>query len=399
MERVMSDRYPNRPAPYPPSDGLPPGKQQLTPEQQVVIADLKDRFRPAPLPLTPEIHDMSTAADQTLEDFGLPPRPPQIAREHHALWMATFARKMRFSPFEFAEEQLLAETFEPDFRRSSYGPAVPGYGSGRIGGSQNWSGAYTEPSDGRTFAQVWGQFNVPVVQPPDAAVTPGPGKTSEYHCATWIGLDGQRRYFDSSLPQIGTDQYVTVDSTGAPTPSTRAWVQWWARDDDGSVNGIGPVPIPKSCFPVEQGDQIGCILQVVNQHHVRLIIINYTPKSPDEVPNVVVVCAKAPTATLPGGIKRQYTVTGATAEWVMERPMDLESHKLQGFPIYATTKFISCFAMESFDGNSHLVFRDLSSPKFIRMFEVDEQTECCRYLSIPERIDDLSFQVTYGDSG
>ena len=327
----------------------------------------------------------------------MPPRPTQIAREHYALWMATFGRKMRFTPFEFAERQLLAETFEPDFRRSSYGPAVAAPGGGRIGGSQNWSGTYTEPGDGRTFSQVWGQFNVPFVKPPDGAVTPGPGTTKEYHCATWIGLDGQRRYFDSSLPQIGTDQYVTVDSTGTATPATKAWVQWWSREDDGSVNGIGPVPIPASCFPVEQGDQIGCILHVVHPHHVNLTIINYTPRPPDEFPNVVVVCIKAPTASLPGGIKRQHSVTGATAEWIMERPMDLLSDELQGFPNYGSANFVSCFAIESLDGHSPLVFRDLSSPKFIRMLDVDGETERSSYLSIPERVDDTSFTVTYGD--
>jgi hypothetical protein len=174
-------------------------------------------------------------------------------------------------------------------------------------------------------------------------------------------------------------------------------VQWWARDDDGSVNGIGPVPIPESCFPVEQGDQIGCILHVAHPHHVRLTIINHSPKPPDEFPNVVVVCVRAPTATLPDGSTRQHSVTGATAEWIMERPMDLLSHELQGFANYVSSDFVSCFAMEALDRSSPLVFRNLSSPKFIRMLEVDQKTERSSYLSLPERVDDMSFTVTYGD--
>jgi hypothetical protein len=129
---------------------------------------------------------------------------------------------------------------------------------------------------------------------------------------------------------------------------------------------------------------------------VRLTIINHSPKSPDEFPNVVVVCVRAPTATLPSGIKRQHAVTGATEEWIMERPMDLLSHELQGFADFGSANFVSCFAMESFDENSPLVLRDLCSPYFMRMLEVDEQTERSKYLS--QRVDDLSFTVTYVDS-
>ena len=32
--------------------------------------------------------------------------------------------------------------------------------------------------------------------------------TDEYKSSCWVGLDGQRAYADSTLPQIGTEQSI-----------------------------------------------------------------------------------------------------------------------------------------------------------------------------------------------
>ena len=73
------------------------------------------------------------------------------------------------------------------------------------------------------FVEIRGSWQAPVVAPPT------PGEIGEFHSSTWIGLDGQRRYLNSSLPQIGTAQYVDV-TAAATTFTTKAWWQWWLRD-------------------------------------------------------------------------------------------------------------------------------------------------------------------------
>ena len=77
--------------------------------------------------------------------------------------------------------------------------------SGRRESSLNWSGAYVTPRNGRQFTEVHGRWEVPAV-----AVPSGTSGSPEFRSSIWIGLDGQRRYFDSSLPQIGTAQVLNA---------------------------------------------------------------------------------------------------------------------------------------------------------------------------------------------
>ncbi len=361
------------------------------PDDEARIADLQARFLPLGLPESPN-YNPSEADPETLKRIGLPPRPDSSQPELYSRWMATFGRELAFVPFTLSVDAVLGADYRPFFRRNSYGSAIPFSAGGRIRASQNWSGAFVEPQAGRTFVQVWGRFTVPTAKPPLGAALPAPGSTNEYECATWIGLDGQRRYRNSSLPQIGTLQAVTVDSNGSETLVTEAWVQWWARDDDGTVNGIGPVPIPTASFPVAPTNDIACVMTLLNEHFVLFNIVNLS----ETPPKMMAIIGEAPTVTLPGGAKLKYSVTGATAEWIMECPTILGSNVLRKFAAYAPVNFIDCFAVEAFKQAAPAVVRALESPRFIRMYEIKPNPPRIAITSMPSRIDNTSFKVAYG---
>src|SRR5438445_378130 len=90
----------------------------------------------------------------------------------------------------------------------------------------------------------------------------------DYRCSTWIGFDGQRRYLNSSLPQIGTAQEVVVVD-GQPTRKIYAWVQWWVSDHRS-------VPVVLSSLPIHADDEVTCSMVVMNRTTVRFYIKNQT---------------------------------------------------------------------------------------------------------------------------
>jgi hypothetical protein len=241
------------------------------------------------------------------------------------------------------------------------------------------------------FAQVWGQWTVPTPHPPPGATVP-----EGYQCSTWIGLDGQRRYRNSSLPQIGTRQAVTVAADGTQSYMTDAWVQWWDQYDKKSE------PVPIHDFPVDHGNIISCVLTVLDEHHVLLNIVNQSTKPPTFTP----IKADAPT---PAGSRLPLSISGATAEWIMERPAIPEpdtpdnscqpytSDNLYLLPDYGSMDFVGCYAVEAFEGDVSPVEQTLKTPRFIRMYEVRPNPQRTAYISMPMRIDDTSFRVAYGD--
>ena len=94
------------------------------------------------------------------------------------------------------------------------------------------------------------------------------GSADNYRSSVWIGLDGQRLYLNSSLPQIGTVQYID-GSSGRNIPKAGAWFQWWERE-----------PASRRPFlwilTVEPGDMIACALILVDDENVQFIIKNQT---------------------------------------------------------------------------------------------------------------------------
>ena len=130
--------------------------------------------------------------------------------------------------------------------------------------SSNWSGASVQPREGRSLVAVMGNWTVPVVRAPFAgAATATP---IDAHSSTWIGIDGQRHYRDSTLPQMGTEQIWNFKARAATPP--RAWYQWWARGEHEA-----PQPLD---LPLDAGDEVSALMTVVGPRSVRFNLKNET---------------------------------------------------------------------------------------------------------------------------
>jgi len=328
----------------------------------------------------------ATLTNEQLVERGIPPRlDASPSSKCDELWRSVFGRDLVVAPFVIDAATIQAAHEESSPGGSSFGGAA--VTSGRNGVSRNWSGACVEPTHGRVFRQVWGRFTVPQAAPPPGAPLPASGKSAEYRCAAWVGLDGQRGYRNASLPQIGTEQIVTLASDGSQVHSASAWVQWWAEHDDGRVP---PLRIPSSAFAVHAGDDIVCIVTVLDPVTALLNIVNLSRSPAIMVP----VIANAPTSET--GTLR-YKISGSTAEWVLERPMIMRSKDLWPFPNFGAADFTDCLAVElAADGT--VASKDLRSPRYINLYETNWDPPRVYWLSVIDRIDDNSFRAHYGNS-
>jgi Peptidase A4 family len=250
--------------------------------------------------------------------------------------------------------------------------------------SSNWSGAYITANQDKRFLQVWGLWTVPAnLKLPPAPFQGPPG--IEYRVANWIGLDGQRRYFNSSLPQMGTTSILQADGS----TRSEAWVQWFERGAD------DPHLVPLT-LAVKPGDTVLCFVTVLGPQHVACVIINLSPP----LPALQAVCATAPPMTLPDGTVAAPDIAGATAEWVVERPQVIGQATPNNFPDYGRTKFRLCLAVEGDNANLSSLFggvaQNLSGARPIRMFDVLPNPARTRYISMPDKVDDITVRVHYG---
>ena len=232
------------------------------------------------------------ASPEELKKLGFPKRPdPVLQPAEYAFWQEMFAPPVAFEAFDF---EIL-----PRFKTRSrvFFQQLP-----RRQTSLNWSGAYITPRDGTVFSSIWAKFQVPTPNlPPEGAAG------EKYHSSTWIGFDGQRRYYRSTLPQIGTAQNIDP-GTGVPTRSFFAWWQWWVRDVLDQA-----FPIKLAAPTIHAGDLIMCFMQVADDRAgVSFVITNVTTG------RAVQFFQAAPLTDR--GVP--FKVPGATAEWVMERPAD-----------------------------------------------------------------------------
>src|SRR5260370_17032136 len=139
--------------------------------------------------LPPEDFDPLAAPQAELLALGFPSRPdPGFQPAEYAIWQDMFAAPLEFTDFAF--------DILPSFMVQSRGffGQLP-----RRQTSGNWSGAYITPRDGTVFRSIWGRWHVPTpVLPPGGVIA------DKYRSSTWIGFDGHRLYFRSTLPQIAT---------------------------------------------------------------------------------------------------------------------------------------------------------------------------------------------------
>ncbi len=276
---------------------------------------------------------------------------------------------------------------------------------GRHQRSQNWSGGFVTPAAGGQFVQVRGLWNVPTPKSrPDGAIG------AEYRSSVWIGLDGQRRYFHSSLPQIGTAQFVTKLAGGDDT-KLFCWWQWWHRNKATRDHRIA--------LDVEAGHLISADVTVLDRTWVKFFIINVTRQQ--MYPVFKVPAPLSTYADVDGKI--QVMVSGATAEWITERPRmyvdDDETNSRQislgmasngdddeldigdrgdlySLPDYGVATFSACHAIarSAPDAPGYRV-HDLKGAKFITMYETLQEPARTVDISIGRWVSNACLMTTY----
>ncbi len=255
--------------------------------------------------------------------------------------------------------------------------------------SPNWAGAYITANQGKHFLQIWGVWTIPanLTLPPQPFQGPG---GIPYVCANWIGLDGQRFYFDSSLPQIGTSSTL---ANGATT--VQAWTQWWARQR--GINNTPPVPLP-SPFTVAPGNQVSAVLTATDPTTVVCVMVNLSTRPPTAMP----VEITAPPVNLPDETTAMPEIAGATAEWIVERPAipGQSPPTLYNLPDYHKTEFDFCVAVEGDSVNIASLLtgmpQELEGERLIRMFDVLQNPNRTAYISMTKRKSDTAVRVRYG---
>jgi hypothetical protein len=307
--------------------------------------------------LPPAGFDPLGASQEELKKLGFPKRPSRALQPaEYAFWQEMFAQPQEFEAFDF-------EILPPVTTRGrGFFAQLP-----RRQTSLNWSGAYITPRDGTIFSSIWGKFQVPTPNQPSGG---GPG--DKYHSSTWIGFDGQRRYYQSTLPQFGTAQDIDP-IMGAPATTLFAWWQWWVRD------------VPAQAFPnrlaapkIHAGDLIACFMQVADDRAgVSFVMTNLTTG------RSVQFFQTAP----PGSGPLPFKVSGATAEWVMEKSADASDPKPLQLPDYGTVDFRDCGATAINMNTRATVERSLSAAKLIDMYTVEQH---------PERTVDISIAKSLG---
>lgn len=305
------------------------------------------------------------ASQEELKRLGFPKQPdPALQPAEYAFWREMFAPSVQFVAFDF-------DVVPFDTTRSrGFFSQLP-----RRQSSLNWSGAYITPRDGTVFSSIWGKFQVPTPNQPSGDL---PGET--YHNSTWIGFDGQRRYYSSTLPQIGTAQNIDPNS-GVPTKSFFAWWQWWVRD------------VPAQAFPmkltsptIHAGDLIMCFMQVADDRTgVSFVITNFTTNQS--------VQFFQPAPLTDSG--QPFKVPGATAEWVTERPAEAPDPMPLQLPDYGTVDFHDCGAMAINMNTGAMVERNLSAAKLIDMYVVRQNPERTVNISIAKPVDSTEFLTHY----
>jgi hypothetical protein len=230
--------------------------------------------------------------------------------------------------------------------------------------SGNWSGAYIEPRNDTVFSEVSAHWSVP-----DLSSVPTPHVT--HSSSIWVGLDGQRLYFNSSLPQIGTTQ--AIDDNG--TIDYHPWYQWWER---GQTN---PRPHRIKAFPITAGDVVFCNVQTVSPNRVIVSIAKLNP--PKQLWSRKL---RAPTYLARPYINDHPRISGATAQWIVERPMKPNTDDLFPLVDYGRVHFRRCWATIAPEpGAPSAGYQTLDGARFIRMYDRRNRPARIAMISSPLR--------------
>jgi len=312
------------------------------------------------------------ARPEDLACYGIPPKPdpdqqPALTR----FWTEMYSPPLVFVAPPSLEADLPHIRIARFVAPPSLEAALPRIRIAREA-SRNWSGAYITPRNGQQFTEVHATWEIPRVTAP--AYMSG---SAEYRSSIWIGLDGQRHYFDSSLPQLGTGQFVNA------SPPFHAWCQWWLRNN---CQTYVPAILSVEVAPCQR---VMASLRVLSETQVHGIIENRTTGE------ILPFTMDAPTDRTSG---MQLKVSGATAEWIVERPAD-EMVGLYALPDYGTVHFTNCCALsaEMPVGGAPGPGREqtLDGARLIRMYKREPNPSRTVMISKAERQDVDQFKTLY----
>ena len=308
------------------------------------------------------------APPEILRKYGLP-RPPSPSAPAYPIWRDMFSRELEYRSFEITQVESLYRT-NPRFQQIQAAITT------RYESSPNWSGAYVHPRDGNMLVEVMGSWRIPAISMPG-----GLSGVLPPACSIWVGLDGQRRYVNSSLPQIGTRLQFRPDGT----TEIYGWSQWWVRDQPSPAT-IPPIPIS-----LNQGDWVLCFVQAVAASEATVTMIKLGLGFEFWSKNIV--------PGWPSPVLNPPVISGATAEWVVERPTLLGTEELHMLPHFDPVEFTLCAAEEATDINPpNSVTQNLHGARFIELYESLDGPERISVLSKPQEPppnDPFAFEVRY----
>jgi peptidase A4-like protein len=336
-------------------------------------------------PFPPADFDPIGALPSDLAEYGLPQRPD--GDRHPGLlkaWLRLFERPLVFRRHPQQLERDVRQLIEEPTIRQVRPDKT------RFKVSSNWCGASIVPNGGKQFVLMFGEWTVPTPELPPPSERGPAGETNEYHCSTWIGLDGNRRYRNATLPQIGTEHILAVDQNGGQTARYFAWFQWWARDQ------VALTRKTLSNIEVASGVSVMAMISVIDPHHVVMVLRTFAPRNEitilvEETPEVWLTPAKTS--------KIRPVISGATAEWILERPetLDLDNPKPELFAKYNPVRFRHCVAGMARAPGSPTSEETLSGARFFRLREVPAAPPPrTRLISMPTLIGTSSIEVRYG---
>jgi len=217
-----------------------------------------------------------------------------------------------------------------------------------------------------------------------ANVAPQDNGKVVYASSAWVGFDGQRRYRDSSLPQIGTWQAITLFADGSSNIETFAWFQWWARNYSANAPGI------ITSVQVAPGDEVICMVRVWSPSIAVVYIRNLTTG------RLAHFRLRAPIVN-----GHQFTISGATAEWIVERPTRLDNGELYDLADYRSIELLQYHAAEADPTLPNWPWvvgtnQTLKGARLIRMYDVLRNPTRTAFISMPQKETDSSARVSYG---
>lgn len=298
--------------------------------------ELKKRLEP--VPNVPKDFKPLKASQEELHKYAYPSRPPPSNKVALEIWQKMVSAPIPPNNWQVPVLPLRAGPFAYSLNYNAAGFR------GRNETSQNWSGVVTHSSGEPPFRTVFGMWEVPEVHAPADAQ-----EGDIFSCSAWVGMDGYAAT-SRSLPQIGTTQSVRIVA-GQPVYTYEAWYQWWLR-------GLLTVPVSiAASVPIKPGDLVACSVEITARNSV---VFGMSNLSRPAIPPYRQPITQPPLL----GVAFLWETAGTTAEWIAERPRDVQPpQNLYRLPDFKTVTFQGSAVSSSASR------RDFRPARVIRMVE------------------------------